>query len=69
MKITSDMAAGFFLGFGLSFLTIYAFHEYNKQQELNIANQALNSGMFNFSPMQNSSPSNNYSPNMLTGGL
>lgn len=69
MKITADMASGFFLGFGLSFLTIYALHEYNKQQELNIANQALNSGMFNFSPMQNSSTPNNYSPNMITGGL
>ena len=67
MKITEDMAIGFFGGFGLAFLSIWLMQEWQKQQMIQLGQEAIDSGMFNGIMSQNMSPSNS-SPNML-GGL
>ena len=64
MKITEDMAMGFFGGVGVAFLSIYLIQEWQKQKEIHLVQEAIGSGMFNGIMSQNMSPSNS-SPNML----
>ena len=63
MKVTEDMAMGFFGGVGLAFLSIYLIQEWQKQQIIQLGQEAIGSGMFNGIISQNMSPSNS-SPNM-----
>lgn len=64
MKITEDTVIGFFGGFGLAFLSIWLMQEWQKQQMIQLGQEAIDSGMFNGIMSQNMSPSNS-SPNML----
>ncbi len=61
MAINKDMLTGIAIGAGATLLGVYLIHIFQKEQELNIANQAINSGMFNnilSSPSGSSNSSN-----------
>jgi hypothetical protein len=47
MATNKDMLTGIVIGAGATLLGVYLIHIFQKEQELNIANQAINSGMFN----------------------
>jgi hypothetical protein len=47
MTTNKDMLTGIAIGAGTTLLGMYIIHIYQKEQELSIANQAINSGMFN----------------------
>lgn len=64
MALNKDIWMGIAIGAGVSFLGIYLINIAQKEQELNIANKAIDSGMFN-----NLLPTSNSSANSSGGGL
>ncbi|MHB8568968.1 MAG: hypothetical protein ACYC97_02040 [Metallibacterium sp.] len=68
MATNKDILTGIAIGAGATLLGVYLIHIFQKEQELNIANQAINSGMFN-NILSNPSGSSNSGNGNINGGL